>query len=105
MVAGAAPKRFAEPPLALVFNGHFTSRAGRRALACGQRCARPEPAMNFTAGLLFIAVSIGMLVLARPADGESAPFLKVWIIGQIYALTALLSAVVGVTIVIINRPF
>lgn len=61
--------------------------------------------MNFTGGLAFIAVAIAMVLLARPADGESAPFLKVWIVGQIYALTVMVSAVMGVTMVIISRPF
>jgi zinc transporter ZupT len=61
--------------------------------------------MNFMVGLILIGVAIAMVVLARPADGESAPFLKVWIVGQIYALTAMVSAVIGVTIVIISRPF
>jgi len=61
--------------------------------------------MNFTVGLVLIAVSAAMVGLARPADGESAPFLKVWIVGQVYALTAMVSAVMGVAIIIINRPF
>jgi hypothetical protein len=61
--------------------------------------------MNFTGGLILIAVAIAMVVLARPANGESAPFLKVWIVGQIYALTAMVSAVMGTAIVIITRPF
>jgi hypothetical protein len=61
--------------------------------------------MNFTAGLILIAVPIAMLVVARPADGESAPFLKVWIVGQAYALAAMLSAVIGVTIIISTWPF
>lgn len=61
--------------------------------------------MNFTGGLILIAVAIAMVVLARPADGESAPFLKVWIVGQIYALAAMVSAMMGVTIVIVTRPF
>ena len=61
--------------------------------------------MNFTAGLILIAVTIAMIVVARPADGESAPFLRVWIVGQLYALTAMVSAVIGVTIVIIAWPF
>ena len=56
--------------------------------------------MNFTFGLILLAVTIAMLVIARPADGESAKFLKVWIVGQIYALTAMVSAVLGVTIII-----
>jgi hypothetical protein len=46
-----------------------------------------------------------MVLLARPADGQSAPFLKVWTVGQIYALAAMASAVMGVTVVIISRPF
>ncbi len=61
--------------------------------------------MNFTIGLVFIALAVAMVILARPADGQSAAFLKVWIVGQIYALTAMVSAVMGVTIVIITRPF
>ena len=56
--------------------------------------------MNFTFGLILLAVTIAMLVIARPADGESAKFLKVWIVGQIYALAAMVSAVIGVTIII-----
>ena len=56
--------------------------------------------MNFTFGLILVAVTIAMLVIARPADGESAKFLKVWIVGQIYALAAMVSAVLGVTIII-----
>jgi hypothetical protein len=60
--------------------------------------------MNFTAGLVLIAIAIAMVLVARPADGESAPFLKVWIVGQVYALTAMLSAVMGVTLAIINAP-
>jgi len=61
--------------------------------------------MNFTAGLILIAVTVAMIVLGRPADGESAPFLKVWIVGQIYALTAMVSGVIGVTVAIIAWPF
>jgi hypothetical protein len=61
--------------------------------------------MNFTGGIVLIAVAIAMIIVARPADGESAPFLKVWVVGQIYALAAMVSAVTGVTMVIISRPF
>jgi hypothetical protein len=56
--------------------------------------------MDFTVGLILIGVTFAMVILARPADGESAPFLKNWIVGQLYALTAMVSAVIGVTIVI-----
>jgi zinc transporter ZupT len=61
--------------------------------------------MNFTAGLVLLAVTVAMIVVARPADGVSAPFLRVWIVGQIYALAAMVSAVIGVTILIIAWPF
>jgi len=61
--------------------------------------------MSFLIGLILIGVTIAMIVVGRPADGESAPFLKVWIVGQIYALTAMVSAVMGVTITISTWPF
>jgi hypothetical protein len=60
--------------------------------------------MDFTAGLVLIAITIAMIVIARPKDGVSAPFLKVWIVGQIYALTAMVSAVIGVTIIVATWP-
>ena len=60
--------------------------------------------MDFTAGLVLIAITIAMIVIARPKDGVSAPFLKVWIVGQIYALAAMVSAVIGVTIIISTWP-
>jgi hypothetical protein len=61
--------------------------------------------MNFTAGLVLLAVTVAMIVIARPADGESAPFLKIWVVGQFYALAAMVSAVMGVTILITTWPF
>jgi hypothetical protein len=61
--------------------------------------------MNFTAGLVLLAVTVAMIVVARPADGVSAPFLRVWIVGQVYALAAMVSAVIGVTILITTWPF
>jgi hypothetical protein len=61
--------------------------------------------MNFTAGLVLLAVTVAMIVMARPADGVSAPFLRVWIVGQVYALAAMVSAVLGVTILITTWPF
>ena len=61
--------------------------------------------MTFWAGLVLIALTIAMILVGRPKNGESAPFLKVWIVGQLYALTAMVSTVMGVTIVITNWPF
>lgn len=61
--------------------------------------------MTLWVGLILIAVTVAMIVAARPTNGEPAPFLKWWGAGQAYILTALTSAVMGVTIVISNRPF
>lgn len=60
--------------------------------------------MQFSAGFVLIAVTIAMVLVARPSDGVSAPFLKIWFLGQIYALTAMVSAVIGVTLIISNWP-
>jgi hypothetical protein len=60
--------------------------------------------MMFWVGLILIAATVGMVMLARPADGESAPFLKLWFVGQVYILTALVSVVTGVALVIANLP-
>lgn len=60
--------------------------------------------MLFWVGLVLIAVTVGMVLVARPADGVSAPFLKIWAVGQAYVLAALTSAVIGVTLVINNLP-
>ncbi len=48
--------------------------------------------MNFAIGFILIAVTVAMVMVARPADGESAPFLKVWFVGQAYALAAMVTA-------------
>ncbi|HZL31702.1 MAG TPA: hypothetical protein VFC54_11685 [Pseudolabrys sp.] len=61
--------------------------------------------MTFGLGFVLIAVTLVMVLVARPAGVEPARFLKVWFVGQIYALTALVSAVMGITLVISNRPF
>lgn len=60
--------------------------------------------MTFWAGPILIAVTIAMIVVARPRHGEPAPFLGVWIVGQLYALTAMISTVMGVTIIVTHWP-
>ena len=60
--------------------------------------------MSLMAGLVLIATSILALVLSRPRDGVALPFLRVWIVGQIYALTIMVVGIVGVALVIV-RPF
>jgi hypothetical protein len=56
-------------------------------------------------GLILIAITIAMIVVARPVDGVSARFLKSWVVGQAYAMAAMISAVMGVTLIISNWPF
>jgi len=46
-----------------------------------------------------------MILVARPSDGVSAPYLRIFIVGQIYLLTAMIAVVVGVAVVIVNWPF
>lgn len=60
---------------------------------------------EFHRGLILIAVTVAMIVVARPADGVGAPFLKVWIVGEVYALIAMVSSVLGITILNITWPF
>jgi hypothetical protein len=61
--------------------------------------------MSFTLGILLIAVTIGMVLIARPVAGEPVRFLKVWFVGQIYVLGAMVSALAGVTVMINTWPF
>jgi hypothetical protein len=55
-------------------------------------------------GLGLIAFTIPLILVARPRDGVSGSFLKVWIVGQFYALTAMVSAVAGISLIISNLP-
>ena len=60
--------------------------------------------MNLIAGVALIAVAVGMILFARPRDGVSAPYLRVYIVGQLYVMTAMVSAVIGVALIIANWP-
>ncbi len=61
--------------------------------------------MPFVLGFVLIAVTVGMVLIARPVAGEPARFLKVWIVGQVYLLSAMVSALTGVTLIINTWPF
>jgi hypothetical protein len=60
--------------------------------------------MSFVIGLLLVALTVGMVLVARPVAGEPARFLRTWIVGQIYILGAMASALAGVTIMINAWP-
>jgi hypothetical protein len=62
-------------------------------------------ASTFILGVALIGVTVVMVLAGRPKDGVSAPFLKVWAIGQAYALAAMSSAIAGTVMVIANWPF
>jgi hypothetical protein len=59
----------------------------------------------FVLGIVLIALAVAMVVVARPADGVCAPFLRVWALGQSYVLGAMVSALTGITLMINNWPF
>ena len=60
--------------------------------------------MGLTEGVVLIAVAMVMIFLGRPR-GPVAPFLQVYIVGQLYVMSAMVMGVLGVTLLIINRPF
>lgn len=55
-------------------------------------------------GVALVAVTVLMVMVARPKDGESAGFLKSWPVGQAYALVAMTSGIAGAAMVIFNWP-
>lgn len=55
-------------------------------------------------GVALLAVTVLLILAARPKDGMSARFLKSWPVGQAYVLTAMGSAVAGVTLIVAKWP-
>jgi hypothetical protein len=60
--------------------------------------------MSFAIGIVLIALTVGMVLAARPVGGEPARFLRAWAVGQIYILGAMVSALAGVTLMISAWP-
>jgi len=59
--------------------------------------------MHLIYGLVLIGVAVLMLILGRPAQGmDTAPFLKVWIVGQMYAMATMVGFVIGTSFVIVG---
>jgi hypothetical protein len=59
--------------------------------------------MNFTGGLILLAVAVGMLFLGKARGGEIVPFLRGhWIVAQVYAMATLLVLVLGTTVTIMS---
>ena len=62
-------------------------------------------ALQLLYGVGLLLVAAAMVSFARPAKGQdSAPFLRVWIVGQIYLMTEMISGVIGLTFLISNWP-
>ena len=61
--------------------------------------------MNFTGGIILLAVGIAMLFFGRARKGEQLRIFRVWIVGQLYAMTAMTLGVFGVAALIVNWPF
>jgi len=52
-------------------------------------------------GVALIALAIGMILVGRAPKGmDSAPFLRVWIVGQAYIIATIVCLVIGTTLII-----
>jgi len=61
--------------------------------------------MTFAIGLVLMAATVVMMTLARPnKHGEPVAFLNVWAAAQAYILSALLSAILGMSLVLSEWP-
>lgn len=60
--------------------------------------------MGLSEGAVLIAAAVVMIFLGRP-KGPIAPFLQVYIVGQLYVMTAMILGVIGAAFLIINHPF
>lgn len=59
--------------------------------------------MQLIYGLLLIGTAVVMLMVGQPAKGaNAAPFLKAWIVGQVYAMVALVGFVIGGSFVVMS---
>jgi len=62
--------------------------------------------LQFLFGVGILLVSGAMLWFARPATGQdTAPFLRIWIVSQIYMMVTMVGIVLGITFLIFYWPF
>ena len=61
--------------------------------------------MNFSLGVILLATAIVMIFFGRARGGQMLPIFKVWIVGQLYIMTAMTLGVFGIADLIINWPF
>jgi hypothetical protein len=60
--------------------------------------------MNFIGGVILVAVGVVMIFFGRARGGEQLPIFRVWIVGQLYVMTAMTLGVFGVAAIIVNWP-
>jgi hypothetical protein len=60
--------------------------------------------MGLTEGITLIVMAMVLIFLGRP-NGPVARFLQVYIVGQLYVMSAMVMGVMGVVFVIVNWPF
>jgi hypothetical protein len=60
--------------------------------------------MGLVESLVLIAIGVAMIFLGRP-NGPISRFLQVYIVGQLYVMTAMVIMVLGAAFFIANRPF
>ena len=61
--------------------------------------------MNFTGGLILVAIGVVMMFFGRARGSEPLRIFRVWIVGQLYVMTAMVLGVFGVAAIIVNWPF
>jgi hypothetical protein len=61
--------------------------------------------MNFTGGLILVAAGLVMVFFGRARGSEPLRIFRVWIVGQLYVMTAMVLGVFGVAAIIVNWPF
>jgi hypothetical protein len=61
--------------------------------------------MNFTGGITLLAVGVIMIFFGKARGNEPLRIFRVWIVGQLYAMTAMTLGVFGVAAIIVNWPF
>ena len=60
--------------------------------------------MGLTEGVTLIVIAIVLIFLGRP-NGPVSRFLQVYIVGQLYVMSAMVMGVIGVAFLIVNWPF
>ncbi len=61
--------------------------------------------MKFTGGFILLVIALAMIFFGKARKGEALAIFRVWIVGQLYAMTAMIIGVFGVADIIVNWPF